>query len=107
MIKKILIKILFKLLYNEETFENIDSSLIDNWLSSQYGHAGFIEYFRKRDLEIMKSMLSLPTDEDYWMLVGKRKELLKLSHQMKIKHQEKKLRDERFRKQQEKKDKKS
>ncbi len=104
-IKKQLIKLLFRLLDNDYHFEDINDEAIEMWLAKQYGQPGFLEYFRKRDLQILKTFATLPEKQDYWNLVGKRMELIKLHREMERAHKNRKKMKKDFEKN--KKDKKS
>lgn len=75
--RKILIKILFRLLDTDFSFKEIDDKKIDAWLARQHGDQGFREYFRKRDLQLMKSMAVGVDNSTYMLLLGQRLEALK------------------------------
>ena len=81
--KKLLTKILFRLLDENISYQNINEDKIEDWLASQHGAPGFVEYFKKRDLQILKTFGTLPEDKQYWILAGKRLELLRMAGQMK------------------------
>jgi len=81
--KKLIIKLLFRLLESDETYKDIKDSKIEQWLLDQHGNPGFLEYFRKRDLEILKAFGSLPEEKHYWILAGQRLELIIMASKMK------------------------
>jgi hypothetical protein len=81
--KKLIIKLLFRLLEDRNSYEGIKNSKIDDWLASQHGNPGFVEYFRKRDLQILKAFGTLPEEKYYWILAGQRMELIHMANRMK------------------------
>lgn len=87
--KKLIIKLLFRLLKDKETYKDINDAKIEKWLSEQHGNPGFLEYFRKRDLEILKAFGSLPEEKHYWILAGQRLELINMAGKMKKEHEKK------------------
>ncbi|MFA5158736.1 MAG: hypothetical protein WC451_06160 [Patescibacteria group bacterium] len=76
--RKLLIKIFFKLLKNDETYHGINDKKIDDWLVRQYGDMGFREYFRKRDLQILKTIGIGLSADNYQLSIGQRLEVLLL-----------------------------
>ena len=78
MIRKILIKILFKLLEENKGFDGINDKMIDEWLKMQVSSKGFWEYFKKRDLQLLKTFPVTMSNESHLILVGQRLELMKL-----------------------------
>jgi hypothetical protein len=88
--KKYIIKLLFRLLENKETYKGINDAKIEEWLIDQHGNPGFLEYFRKRDLEILKAFGSLPEEKHYWILAGQRLELINMAGKMKREHEKNK-----------------
>jgi hypothetical protein len=87
--KKYIIKLLFRLLKDKENYQGINDAKIEKWLTSQHGSPGFLEYFRKRDLEILKAFGSLPEEKHYWILAGQRLELINMAAKMKKEHDKK------------------
>lgn len=85
--KKLIIKLLFRLLKDKETYKDINDAKIEKWLLAQHGSPGFLEYFRKRDLEILKAFGTLPEEKYYWILAGQRLELINLATKMKKEHE--------------------
>lgn len=63
----------FKYLY-----EDIDKEQIDEWLLEQSLDKRFRDYFKLRDLTILKTIAQGVNQNDYWRLVGQRLELLML-----------------------------
>jgi len=70
--KAIIIKILFRLLDSNDIYEGIDQDRIDSWLATQYKQRGFREYWRKRDIQILKEFGHGIEGKLYWMWVGRR-----------------------------------
>jgi hypothetical protein len=60
------------------SFQDIDDKKIHNWLSRQFADDGFRDYFRKRDLTLLKTMGVGVNREQYLILVGQRAENLYL-----------------------------
>ena len=81
--KKILIKILFRLLESDDSYAGIDDEKGEKWLASQHGSPDFREYFRKRNLQLLKILGTGIEGKNYWILVGQRYELLRQAEQMK------------------------
>lgn len=76
--KKLIIKLLFKLLDKNETYQDIDDKRINEWLFQQFSNIGFREYFRKRDLQLLKTMGVGLDREHYLIYLGQRLELMNL-----------------------------
>ena len=76
--RKLLIKILFRLLNYPKDFESARVEKIDKWLSFQFGDIGFREYYKMRTIQILKTMGSGLNQENYHIYMGQRFELLKL-----------------------------
>ena len=86
--RKLLTKILFRLLDKKESYQDINEKRISNWLWRQYTSPGFREYFRKRDLQLLKTMgIGLKRD-DYLIYLGQRLELMRLLEQVNKAYQE-------------------
>ena len=72
------IKLLMRLL-NEYAiiYERINIEKMNEWLMGLHSETnGFKEYFKYRDLQILKTMGNGLTQEQYWMNCGRRSELL-------------------------------
>ncbi len=78
MIREILIKILFRLLDNDKWPEEFDQKRINSWLVRQYSDMGFREYFKKRDVQMLKTMGTGLGRSSYKIWLGQRFELLNL-----------------------------
>ena len=79
-------------------YDKIDIEARDRWLMSLIISEGFQSYFKYRDLQILKTLGNGVSTEDYWMLVGQRKELLFLIGESKrVYEREKKNRSSRER----------
>jgi len=76
--RKFLITILFRLLDRAVSYQDINDKKINDWLARQHGDLGFREYFRKRDLTLLKTISLGVNREEYLILVGQRAELLNL-----------------------------
>jgi hypothetical protein len=82
MIKKLLIKLLFRLIDNREDYSDIDSVKIEKWLAEQGKQTGFREYWRKRDLQILKAFGTGQSEETMKILIGQRFELFKMMEEV-------------------------
>jgi hypothetical protein len=78
MIRDFLIKILFRLLDSDNPVSEINDKRINEWLVRQYSDMGFREYFRKRDLQLLKTMGVGLDQNSYKIWLGQRFELLRL-----------------------------
>ena len=78
MIRRLLINILFRLMDRKISYKDIDDKKIQDWLARTCNDMGWIEYFRKRDLTLLKTMAVGVNREQYLILVGQRAELLNL-----------------------------
>lgn len=54
----------------------INEKMMNEFLKSLSSDNGFKDYFRYRDLQILKTMANGLDDKQYWMNVGRRAELL-------------------------------
>lgn len=54
----------------------INEEMMVEWLKSLSSDSGFKDYFRYRDLQILKTMANGVEGAAYWMNVGRRAELL-------------------------------
>lgn len=90
MFKKFLIKILIKLLERkEETYRDINDELIESFLRNIHQDPGFHEYFRKRELELLKSIRANLDSKESLILLGQNYELLVLALRAKKAHEKK------------------
>lgn len=78
--RSIIVKILFRLLESKETYQGINDKIITDWMARQHQDQGFREYFRKRDLQLLKTMGIGLSETEYKIWLGQRLELLKLLH---------------------------
>jgi len=76
--RKLLINILFRLIDRSETYGGINDEQIVDWLARQWQQPGFREYFRKRDLQILKAIGTGLDQRAYDSYLGQRLELLYL-----------------------------
>lgn len=69
-------------------YKDIDKEVINRWLLEQNATTGFRDYFRIRDITLLKTLGNPQTQKDYWMTIGRRIELLflvgKIEEQRKI-----------------------
>jgi len=75
--KKHILKLLFRLL-QDRTYQGIDDQRISKWLAYQFKEMGFRDYFQKRDLQHLKVLGTGLNQEQYWIRMGQRLELLML-----------------------------
>lgn len=78
MIRRLLINLLFRLMDRKISYMDINDKKIQDWLARTYNDMGWREYFRKRDLTLLKTMAVGVNREQYLILVGQRAELLNL-----------------------------
>ena len=72
-----IIKLLMRLLLGySPVYEGIDKVRMNQWLLTTQQQHGFRDYFKYRDLQILKSLGNPNTQEAYWMAMGRRMELL-------------------------------
>lgn len=78
MIKRRIVRFLIKLLEPSIHYRDIDDTKIESWLADTAKDIRFHEYFRKRDLTLLKALGVGLDREQYVMKVGQRLELLQL-----------------------------
>lgn len=76
--RKLLIKWLFHLLIDDETYQGIDDRRIELWLQMMFTNVGFRDYVRKRDLQILKTLGAGVSETNYHIYLGQRLEILHL-----------------------------
>lgn len=78
--RRLLIKILFRLLEQrgETNYYGLNRSMMDGWLDAQFTNMGFREYFKFRDIELMKAMSVGVSQETYTLLLGEKLEIMKM-----------------------------
>jgi len=81
-IKDFLITNLIRLLDPSPKIGDIDDKKIEEWLARQWQDVGYHEYFRKRDLTLLKTMGSGIDEATYRTYIGKRLELLTQLHRV-------------------------
>ncbi len=57
-------------------YNDIDEKSMNEWLKNQNAEHGFRDYFKIRDLTILKTLGNGLTQKQYWINVGRRIELL-------------------------------
>lgn len=91
-INKYIIALLFRLLdCRDVCYNDIDQERIDKWLASSWKEKGFQDYFKKRDLQLLRMMGMGLSREKYLTCVGRRVELLRLLQKAAEKGRSKKL----------------
>ena len=74
------IRLLLRLLgYNAPIHERINQEAMQMWLKSLNVEAGFKDYFKYRDLQILKTIANGLSEKEYWLYCGMRSELLQLA----------------------------
>jgi len=77
--KKLIIKILFRLLKIPIATKFIDHNQKKEWLGQQYPLKSFRDYISTRNFHILQLLgEGVTRDEEYWMFVGQRMELGRL-----------------------------
>ena len=77
--RKLAIKILFKLLKIPIPTKVLDHSKRKEWLGLQYPLPQFHDYISTRNLHILQTLgQGVSRNEEYWMLIGQRVELGRL-----------------------------
>lgn len=76
--RKLLIRILFRLIGRKDHFIGIDEEAIKDFLSTAYKHPGFREYIRKRDLTLLRTFGNGLDPEKAESWLGQRFEIMKL-----------------------------
>lgn len=79
--KEILIRFLFRLLDFRYDYKDIDDKKVAAFLINLFSSLQFREYFRKRDLQLLKAMGQGMTRENYLIALGQRLELMHLLDQ--------------------------
>lgn len=80
--RKLIIKILFRLLNLKQDYQDIQDKQIKHWLQKQKGDTGWHDYYRKRSWQIMKTLASGLERDNYLIWLGHRLELLNLLDQI-------------------------
>lgn len=95
MIRRLIIKLLFRLLDPSFSvdYSKIDKGAAEDWLWDSYHNAGWRSYFAEQDLKILKSLRMGQPTEQYYLLIGRNIQLLYLFDSMKQAHENKKSRD--------------
>lgn len=73
--RTLIIRLLFKLLELPD-YKDINDKKIENFLFRMFTDLDFREYFRKRDLQLLKTIGHGLSRESYLLLVGQRTELM-------------------------------
>lgn len=97
MVKRILIQWLFRLLDSAMriTYVSIDEREAKRWLYNSFGDKGWESYFKYEDLRILKSLANGQEEKQYWLLVGRRLQLLYLYDEMRKAFELKKSEEEK------------
>ena len=83
--KRILIGLLLRLLDRSVKidYEQIDKRAVEEWAWKSFDDRGWRSYFAYEDLRILKELSFGKSDRDYWILIGRRLQLLYLFDEMK------------------------
>ena len=73
-LRKIIIQLLFRLL-EVPNYRGMSDKNINQWLAAQHQDPRFRDYYRKRDLAILRTMGIGLSEEKYWIMIGQRLEL--------------------------------
>ena len=76
--RHLLIKLLLRLLGNNQGFDGINNDKVEQWLARQYQDFGFRDYLKKRDLSLLKTLGMGIGGKSYLMVCGQRAEVLGL-----------------------------
>lgn len=101
-IKRFVLKLLMRILDSslEVDYKKIDRKAVDRWAFMSFSDVGFRSYFAYEDLKILKE-LSFGKDRDtYFILIGRRLQLLNIFDEMRKAFENKKSESEKKRSQQ-------
>jgi len=82
MFKKLIRKFVEKHLY--DAAEPILIENLRDWLYSSYRHTGFIQYYKLRKRNLMGLLENGIKDDEYWITIGKLRELKSMNTSMNI-----------------------
>jgi hypothetical protein len=105
MIRKLLIKLLFTLLRQENPryYQDIDGKRIDQWQDLQFSSVGFWDYHRRRMLTIMETISNGLSRDEYMIQVGQKLERMLEAEQVRMTHERMdKIRKQQFKEEQKK-----
>ena len=74
MFRKLLIQLLFRLL-ELPSYRGINDKNIAQWLAAQHQDPRFRDYYRKRDLAILRTLGMGLGERESWVMLGQRLEL--------------------------------
>lgn len=86
MIKRFLIRWLLRIVTPELQIREVNVKAVDQWLDAQGGDPRYVEYFRLRDITLLKTMGTCQEREEYLISVGRRLELLTLAQKVDVAH---------------------
>lgn len=94
-IKRRIIKLLFQLLDSSLPidYKKIDKMAAEDWLWDSFDDRGWRSYFGYEDLKILKTLSQGQPTEQYYMLIGRRLQLLYLFDAMREAGENKKSRE--------------
>ena len=83
-IKRMLLGFLMRSFYNSLRidYKKIDKKAFEEWAYESFDSQGFKSYFAYEDLKILKSLGTPKPDYEYWILIGRRIQLLYLADEM-------------------------
>ena len=76
-------------------YTDIDRENIENWMFENYGKKGLEMYFRYEDLKILKGMGLGVSDREYWMMTGRRLQILYLMNEVRRTYENRKSREQK------------
>lgn len=84
MFKRLIIKILFRLLDENLKIEynKIDKQSLEQWAFESFDNKGWRSYFAYEDLKILKALAQGQQRDQYFLLIGRRLQLLYLFDEM-------------------------
>jgi hypothetical protein len=96
MIKKFLLRIALRLLDSSfrVDYKQIDKAALEEWAFRSFDDRGWRSYFAYEDMKILKELSFGKEDMMYWILIGRRLQLLYLFDEMKKGFELKRSREE-------------
>ena len=95
--KKLILRLLFRMFEKVYKIDylKIDSAAIDQWLFDSHKRKGAEEYYRLRDYTILKTMGMGVDDRNYWILIGRRLEIMTMFDNMRKISELRKIKDQK------------
>lgn len=102
--KRYLIRLLLRLLDSslrlDVDYKSIDKKAVEDWAFRSFDNKGWRSYFCYEDMKILKELSFGREGRDYWVLVGRRLQLLYIFNEMKQSFENKKSEEEKKKSQQ-------